>query len=117
MVLLRKALALLVDESRSIQDRIYRIRPYYQGAQDAMLPYLGIPTLTAILLVAYPEKYGVWNKTSIEGMQLMDLWDDRWLKGSTGLTYLRINNLYHQLRDALNIDLWTLDALWWVLKK
>ena len=115
--LLLETLAYLVDESRPVHKRLSYIRPYFSGPEGAVIPFLGIPTLTAVLLVAYPQKYGVWNSTSMDGMRQVGLWDDRWEKSATGLSYTYINNIYHDLTDALGIDLWTLDALWWVVKK
>ncbi len=114
---LKETLAYLVDETRPIKERLTYIRPNYHSKENAVIPYLGIPVLTAVLLVTYPEKYGVWNSTSMEGMRLVGLWDDRWEKSATGLSYTYINNIYHDLANTLGIDLWTLDALWWVIKK
>ena len=73
--------------------------------------------LTAILLVAHPKKYGVWNNTSDAGMKAARLWDKDWEKKPAGEVYLELNQNYHELCDILNVDLWTLDALWWVLKR
>lgn len=114
---LKETLAYLVDESRLVQERLTYIRPQYHSKENAAIPFLGMPVLTAVLLVAYPQKYGVWNGTSMDGMRQVGLWDDRWEKSPTGLSYTYINNIYHDLADALGIDLWTLDALWWVVKK
>jgi hypothetical protein len=117
MSLLRRALQLLLDETRLVHDRINRIRPGRHSAKDSMVSHLGIPVLTAILLVVYPEKYGVWNKTSEDGMEIVGLWDDRWDGDLAGDVYVEMNQIYHELCRYLKIDLWTLDALWWVLKK
>ena len=57
------------------------------------------------------------NKTTMEGMDKVGLWEEKWLNETTGKTYLRMLSRFNQLRTALNIDLWTLDALWWVVKK
>ena len=53
----------------------------------------------------------------MEGMGLVGYRDDPWEKTATGLSYTYVNSIYHDLADALGIDLWTLDALWWVIKK
>lgn len=113
---LKGALTFLVDESRPIQERLTYIRPLYHSKVNAVIPFLGMPVLTAVLLVAYPLKYGVWNSTSMEGMRQVGLWDDRWEKSACGLSYTYINNIYQELTE-IGIDLWTLDALWWVIKK
>ena len=115
--LLRKALTILLDESAHISVRVNRLRLNYQSASNSMVPNLGIPYITGILLFAHPDKYGVWNKTTMEGMEKVGLWEAKWLEETTGKTYLRMLNIFNQLTSALNIDLWTLDALWWVVKK
>jgi hypothetical protein len=82
-----------------------------------MVSHLGTPVLTAILLVMHPEKYGVWNNTSDEGLHIVRLWDPRWEGEPAGDVYEEMNKIYLELAKYLGIDLWTLDALWWVLKK
>lgn len=56
MPTLRKALAVLLDESRTIQERLPEALGMVEG--------LGKATATAILTTAYPDLYGVWNNTS-----------------------------------------------------
>ncbi|MGV9169951.1 MAG: hypothetical protein ACOC38_08455 [Promethearchaeia archaeon] len=53
---LRDALRILLDEDRPIKERLDELRP-----KDGPLyvKYLGKATLTPILYVVYPEKYGV----------------------------------------------------------
>lgn len=117
MSLLREALAILLDESRPIRERINEIRPERYFGEHSMVSHLGMPVLTAILLVVHPERYGVWNNTSDEGLRIARLWDSRWDKVPAGDVYEEMNQIYFQLCQYLKIDLWTLDALWWVLKK
>ena len=117
MDLLREALSILLDESRPIEKRLNELRPEKCFGGESMVPFLGMPVLTAILLVAFPEKYGVWNNTSAAGLKLVELWDKPWDKQSAGVTYVQMNKLYLYFAEELKIDLWTLDALWWTLKK
>jgi len=117
MALLRKALAMLLDESHPVRERLNLIRPERYWGEHSMVSHLGTPVLTAILMVVYPEKYGVWNNTSDEGLQIVRLWDSRWEVDPAGDVYEEMNQIYLQLCHYLKIDLWTLDALWWVLKK
>lgn len=73
---------------------------------------MGRAVATAILLTVYPEEYGVWNAKSDAGLKRLGLWP-RAVRGETeGARYTRINDVLLRLRDALGIDLWTLDALW-----
>ena len=117
MELLREALGILLNERIPVKDRLNQLRPERYWGEHSMVSHLGIPVLTAILLVIYPEKYGVWNNTSDAGLKIVRLWNPRWEQESAGDVYIEMNKLYLQIRDYLNIDLWTLDALWWVIKK
>jgi hypothetical protein len=114
---LREALIILLDEKRPIRERLNRIRPERFHADHAMVPQLGIPILTAILIVVHPDKYGVWNNISENGLQMVRLWDPRWEGDPTGDVYEELNPILLQLSHYLKIDLWTLDALWWMFKK
>lgn len=57
--LLRKALSILVDERLPIILRLDRIL----RKSGAMVPCFGRATIAPILMIAYPEKYGVMNNT------------------------------------------------------
>lgn len=103
---LRDVLAVLVDETRPIRERV-----------DSVIeaPGMGMAKLSAILLVAYPEKYGVWNRTSEKALRSLGLWP-AFARGATmGDRYVAVNQVLLDLARKLDIDLWTLDALWWGL--
>lgn len=117
MSLLREALLILIDENISIEERINQLRPERHWAQNSMVSHLGTPVLTAILLINFPEKYGVWNNTSEAGLQSVRLWDKRWETQSTGATFAEINAIFNQICSMAQIDLWTLDALWWMMTR
>jgi len=104
---LRKGLAILLDESRPLAERFDEALKRVKGMGKALA--------TAILLVVYPDRYGVWNSTSEAGMKITGLWP-QFKKGTTpGQRYARINEILCQLATSLKIDLWTLDWLWWEL--
>ncbi|MFA6372752.1 MAG: hypothetical protein WCW68_09010 [Methanothrix sp.] len=63
---LHKALIGFVDESGPIENRI-------DEAWD-LVPGMGRAIITAILLVTHPTKYGVWNRISEEGLNVLELW-------------------------------------------
>lgn len=117
MPILREALTLLLDESVPVVNRINELRPERYWGEHSKVPFLGMPILTAILLINHPEKYGVWNNTSDAGMKIVRLWDKRWETEPTGNSYVEMNTIYHELSQQLQVDLWTLDALWWTLRK
>lgn len=111
MDLLRKALAILVDESQPIQKRMDQLIT----KNGPMVPYLGRAVLTSILLVTYPDRYGVWNATSEAGLKKVDAWPKFERGASFGVRYTAVNQVLLALSQASDIDLWTLDALYWKL--
>jgi len=111
---LRKGLSLLVNEEIPIEERIDILIP--QG-KPPMVKGLGRAVLTAILQVVYPEKYGVWNNTAISGMQHVGVFPSFQRGIPSGQRYLQINGILLQLAKEMNIDLWTLDSLWWRVAK
>jgi hypothetical protein len=107
MAKLRKSMATLLDESRPIQSRLDEISGAIKG--------FGRATITAIIHVAHPEKYGVWNGTSEKAMRHLALYPEINGGKKLGARYIKINTVLTQLAAALGIDLWTLDALWWMV--
>jgi len=65
------------------------------------------------LLVAHPDRYGVWNSTSEGGLKGLKLWPAFERGESFGSRYAKINELLLRLSADLEVDLWTLDALWY----
>ena len=102
----RTALADLVDESKPIQSRM-----------DACtaIKGMGKGIITAILHVAYPDKYGVWNNTSDGALTELGLMPTFDRGAKFGERYAAINEVLNAVARELDVDLWTLDALWWKL--
>ena len=105
---LRSALALLLDEQKSITTRWDSVTGMVLGMDRAVM--------SAILMVAHPDRYGVWNNTSEGALKTLRLWPDFSYGTSFGQKYATVNSLLIQLAADLQIDLWTLDALFWRLK-
>lgn len=103
---LRETLSLLLNESEPIAERL----------EQATKIVIGMGTATAILLVAYPGKYGVWNDTSESGLKWIGLWPEFERSDSFGDKYVKINELLLSLSKDIQTDLWTLDTLWWGLE-
>lgn len=103
----RRALSDLVDESRPISDRLHLV---------SSIKGMGKGIITAILHVAYPDKYGVWNNTSDDGLAQLGLSPQLARGASFGERYAAINHILVALSQELKVDLWTLDTLWWFLK-
>jgi len=107
---LKAALSILLDENRPIAERLDELIPKNNGP---MIQGLGRATVTAILQVALPDKYGVWNNTSEFGMKNLNVWPEFNYGAAFGERYESVNERLLLLSDMMQIDLWTLDALWW----
>jgi hypothetical protein len=108
---LRSVLGLLLDESLPIEDRLDLIEP---AGGTKPLPGLGKAVFTPILHVVHPTKYGVWNSVAESAMRRLRLWP-RFGRGSTfGNNYGAVNNSLNDVAAKLDVDLWTLDSLWWL---
>jgi hypothetical protein len=107
---LRSALALLLDEQKPIAARWDSVAGTVFG--------MGKAKMSAILTIAHPELYGVWNNTSEGGLKAkaVGLWPDFNHGTGSGQKYEAVNQLLNELAKDLQIDLWTLDALFWQTK-
>lgn len=104
---LRSALGLLVDEAEPLAERATRAVDMVTGMASAVS--------TAVLLVAYPDRYGVWNSTSEGGLKAVGLWPTFDRGASFGERYVAVNSVLVALAADVGTDLWTLDSLWWVI--
>ena len=107
---LRQALAILVDESRPIRERLNELIPV-RG--PAFVPRLGKAVLTPILLISYPDRYGVWNQVSEGALKQLRLWPEFARNASFGERYERVNELLLELASGVGANLWTLDGIFW----
>ncbi len=110
MEALRKALSVLLDESRPLRARLDELRP---TSGKPPVQGLGPATLTPILLVRYPQKYGVLNAVVAKGLKTLDIWPVVPTSAGFSELYVQVNNQLLDLKAQLGIDLWTLDALFW----
>jgi len=102
---LRRGLLALSDERRPVASRLDEAIRLVHG--------MGRATATAILLVMYPDRYGVWNNVSEHLLQQLGLWPRLTPASSQGEKYEQMNSILLRLSHSLQIDLWTLDGLWW----
>lgn len=77
----------------------------------------GHATLSAVIHILYPTKFGVWNRTSEEGLKKLGFWPEFPRGATEGERYKQISGHLYQLAQALKMDLWDLDALMWGLKE
>lgn len=111
---LRRVLAVLLDDSRPLKERLDWIEPR-SGPKPQ--PGLGRAVITPILHVVYPERYGVWNSIAQGAMTRLGLWPEFPWGSTFGGQYLLVNESLRQWGTKLGIDLWTLDALWWRVER
>ena len=95
---------MLLDEEQPIRERLPKALDRVTG--------LGKGIATAILTVAYPAQYGVWNNTSEAALRQLGLWPDFERGAAIGGQYAKLNDLLARLAADLGMDFWTLDAFW-----
>jgi hypothetical protein len=104
---LRTALALLLDEEKLLADRVNQVADQISGMGKALI--------SAILLVAYPDRYGVWNNTSETVLKALRIWPIFERGQTLGERYQAVNQVLLRLAADVEVDLWVLDALHWRL--
>jgi len=100
---LRKGLAILVDESLPVSDRLSRSVDIIYGMREGLA--------TAILMIISPNKYGVWNGKSKDALKALHLWPQFEWGLSIGGKYLKVNKVLREMKTRLGLDFWTNDAL------
>ncbi|SFF17943.1 HNH endonuclease [Sulfitobacter brevis] len=100
---LRTTISMLTDESSQISERYNAA----VGRQKGMSKGIA----TAILLVAFPDKYGVWNTTSEAGLIELGFWPELPRGTTAGETYESVNASLHRLAKSHGVDLWSIDGL------
>ncbi len=106
--LLRAALRLLLDEERTLTDRLNWLWPF---RAPLPMPGMGPALISPILHVAHPDRYGVWNSGTTWGLSCLALLPDRQPEPGRGTRYAMINATLVQLADEVDVDLWTLELL------
>lgn len=110
MEVLRQALTILLDETIPIKKRLDKLVPmdkqnYVKGLAKAIL--------TPILMIVYPQSYTVWNSVVEGAMRTLDIWPEFSHGMTFGERYELLNSIQMKIAGELNVDYWTLDALWW----
>ncbi len=106
MAKLREAIRILVDESQPLEKRLNILFPpnkpnYIKG--------LGKAVATPILLVVYPDQYGVWNEPSQQGLMQLNLLPQFGRGASFSDKYIVINNVLNDLARQYSLSLWQVD--------
>lgn len=106
MTATRAALSDLVDEAQPLETRM---------DPASSIKGMGKGIITALLHVAYPDRYGVWNNTSDAGLVAMGLMPKFDRGTRLGERYAAVNDVLRAIAEAIDVDLWTLDTVWWSL--
>lgn len=109
---LRAAMKILLDESQPLERRLDKLFPpkgpnYIKG--------MGKAIATPILLVVYPDKYGVWNERSQQGLEQLNLLPSFSRGASFAEKYIKINEVLNALARQYNLSLWQVDGVFWTL--
>lgn len=108
MARLREAITILLHESQPLEKRLDVLFPpnkpnYIKG--------MGKAIATPILLVVYPDKYGVWNEPSQKGLKQLGLLPEFGRGASFAVKYMKINKVLNDLARQYSLSLWQVDGV------
>jgi hypothetical protein len=107
---LKKVLKILLNEEVPIEDRLNILIP---KNKPNFIKGLHRSVVTPIMMVVYPDKYGVYNRRSDEGLTKVGLMP-KYGKGATfSRKYIEINKVLKSLASENNMSLFELDSVWW----
>ena len=110
MEALKRCLKNLLDETIPIRERLEQIFNV-KGRGEYVIKGLGKAVITPILLVVYPNKYGVWNSRSEDALKKLELFPKFFPKDSFADKYLKVNDIILDLAQKYDITLWQLDGI------
>ncbi len=104
---LRMCLEILLDESKSLEQRLDAIAP---RGKPPFIKGLGRAVITPILMCVYPDKYSVYNRISDEGLKQLGR---NTIKESDSFSkrYASLNTACHQLSDEIQQPLYLIDSM------
>ncbi len=103
-----KALKVLLDESKNIKERLDFLFP---SGKENYIKGLGRAIITPALMVVYPNKYGVWNSKSEEGLKRIGLFPEFKSKDGFSDEYIKVNEVLSELAEKYQVTHWQLDAI------
>jgi hypothetical protein len=105
---LKAFLKYVLDESKPIEERL---NTDFVEKGGYWVKGIGRAVITPILLVVYPEKYGVWNSKSEEGLEKLKLYPKFNRRDKFGDRYRKVNDALYDLSEKYSISLWQLDGV------
>jgi len=107
---LKKALKILLNEERPIEERLNILFP---KNKPNFIKGLHRSVVTPIMMVVYPTKYGVYNRRSDEGLTKVGLMPKYGKGAAFSRKYIEINKVLKSLASENNMSLFELDSVWW----
>jgi len=107
---LRNGLKILLDESKPLKQRLNTLFPKNRASY---IKWLGRAIVTPILMVVYPEKYGVYNTRSSDGLEKVGKKPTLSRGASFSEKYIKVNNVLNNLATENEMSLFQLDNVWW----
>lgn len=107
---LKKALKILLNEEKPIEDRLNILIP---KNKPNFIKGLHRSVITPIMMVVYPDKYGVYNRRSDEGLTKVGLMPKHGKGAAFSKKYIEINKVLNSLTSENNMSLFELDSVWW----
>lgn len=113
---LKDALLLLLDESKPLRERINKVTG--SGNEPGMVKGFGPARLSAFLNVTRPDRYGIYNIVSMEGLSKIGMNPSStrgWSTLDLGERFSRVNEVLVDLSKRYSISLWALDWVWFAI--
>jgi len=107
---LKRALRVLLDESKPLKERLDFLFP---KNKPNFIKGLGRAIVTPILLVVYPKKYGAYNRRSADGLKNVGL-EPKFKRGASfSERYIAINEVLKEQAAENGMTLFQFDSVWW----
>lgn len=107
---LKKALKILLNEEMPIEERLNVLIP---KNKPNFIKGLHRSVVTPIMMVVYPDKYGVYNRRSDEGLTKVGLMPKHGKGEAFSKKYIEINKVLNSLASENDMSLFELDGVWW----
>jgi len=104
---LGKTMLTLIDPGTSESKRI----SVFDKGSELFIPGLNKATITPILMIAFPDKYGVWNERSIKALTNLHLYSKFFTADKQSEKYRAINEILVNLSHKTGLSLWHLDCV------
>ena len=105
---LKGFLKYVLNENKPIEERL---NTEFTEKGGYWIRGIGRAVITAVLLVVYPRKYGIWNTKSETALRKLKIFPIFKRNEKFGKKYKKINEVLTELSDTHNLSLWQLDGI------